>query len=136
MLFSGNHTISNPDEESRIVSSNGFGFNGRVNGTYPYTRSIGDLHLKEKDNNGKSLLVCEPSVFNLRREDILQVFLGTGGVWERPEEVAKNMLMLGKTCKEDVETLEILVSNMIAKDPTVERIGMENILLTEIKFKH
>ena len=91
--------MSNKDEESRIQKANGFNFNGRVNGIYPYTRSIGDLHLKDEDNESRSLLISQPSIFRLRREDIFQIVIGTSGAWERPEEVAKHLLLLGKSCK-------------------------------------
>ena len=49
VLFSGNHTTSNRDEEARIVKAGGFIINDRVNGMYPFTRSIGDFHLKNKN---------------------------------------------------------------------------------------
>lgn len=50
VLFSGNHTTLNRDEETRIIKSNGFILNDRVNGIYPFTRSIGDFHMKSKEN--------------------------------------------------------------------------------------
>ena len=84
VLFAGNHSLSNPDEEARVIKANGFNFNGRVNGIYPYTRSIGDLHLKDDDNENRSLLIAQPSIFRLRREDIYQVVIGSSGAWERP----------------------------------------------------
>lgn len=31
----------------RITRNNGFIYNGKVNGIFPYTRSIGDFHLKK-----------------------------------------------------------------------------------------
>lgn len=47
ILFSGNHITSNKDEESRIIKNNGFIYDGKINGMYPYTRSIGDLQTKK-----------------------------------------------------------------------------------------
>ena len=50
ILFSGNHIASNKEEESRIMKNNGFICDGKVNGIYPYTRSIGDFQMKKNLN--------------------------------------------------------------------------------------
>lgn len=52
ILSAGNHIPSNKTEQDRITRNNGFIYNNKVNGTYPYTRSIGDFYLK-KNVDGK-----------------------------------------------------------------------------------
>lgn len=96
VLFSGNHTTSNVDEEARVFGAGGYVLNGRVNGMYPFTRSVGHLHLKTS-----GLLTSEPTTFSLRKDDICRVILGSSGVWERPDYVVKNVMQLGTNVHAD-----------------------------------
>lgn len=93
VLISGNHTETNRDEETRIKSAGGFFSSGRVNGLFPFTRSIGDYALKNNEFLGKDqqLLVSTPSVFALRKQDIKILVLGSSGLWERTNVVLKEL---------------------------------------------
>lgn len=93
MLISGNHSESNLDDENRVKNAGGFFLNGRVNGMFPYTRSIGDYAFKSNEslNSNQQLITPTPSIFSLRKQDIKMVVLGSGGVWERTNLVLKEL---------------------------------------------
>jgi serine/threonine protein phosphatase PrpC len=92
-LISGNHSESNKEEENRVKSAGGFFLNGKVNGLFPFTRSLGDYALKSNSfaSKDQQLLISSPSVFPLRKEDIKMIVLGSSGLWERTNYVLKQL---------------------------------------------
>jgi hypothetical protein len=62
-----------------------------INGKFLHTKRIGNLKYKNLNNEGKSLLSFEPSVFTLKVEDINAVVMGSSGLWEGPEKVLKGI---------------------------------------------
>jgi serine/threonine protein phosphatase PrpC len=93
VLISGNHSEANKEEAARVKSAGGFFAGGRVNGLFPFTRSLGDYALKDNEFLPKEqqLLVSTASVFALRKQDIRMVVLGSGGLWERTPRVLKEL---------------------------------------------
>lgn len=47
VLISGNHSETNNDDDYRVKNAGGYFINGRLNGVFPFTRSIGDYAFKE-----------------------------------------------------------------------------------------
>jgi serine/threonine protein phosphatase PrpC len=93
VLISGNHSEVNKEDEARVKAAGGFFSSGRVNGLFPFTRSIGDYALKDNEfiNKEQQLMVCTPSVFALRKQDIRMLVLGSSGLWERTNLVLKEL---------------------------------------------
>jgi serine/threonine protein phosphatase PrpC len=91
VLISGNHTESNQDDKNRVKNAGGYFVKGRLNGKFPFTRSIGDYFLKDNPMLSKQqqLLTAVPSIYSLRKQDIKMVVLGSSGVWERTSFVLK-----------------------------------------------
>jgi hypothetical protein len=62
-----------------------------INGKFLHSKGIGNLKYKNLNNEGKSLLSSEPSVFTLRVEDLNAIVMGSSGLWEGPEKVLKSI---------------------------------------------
>lgn len=60
---------------------------------FPFTRSIGDYHFKNDKllKTNQQLLVPTPSIFSLRKGDIKLIVMGSSGIWQRTNQVLKQM---------------------------------------------
>lgn len=138
VLISGNHSESNRDDEARVKNAGGFFMGGRVNGLFPFTRSLGDYALKDNEflSKEQQLLVCTPSVFALRKQDIRMVVLGSSGLWERTNLAIKELT------SDDLELAELeqrargLLSALVSKNPREGELGLRNIALLAIDIKN
>lgn len=83
VLISGNHSETNNDDDARVKNAGGYFINGRTNGIFPFTRSIGDYALKQNSflPKNQQILVSTPSIFSLRKQDIKFFVLGSSGLW-------------------------------------------------------
>jgi len=119
VLISGNHTESNQDDENRVKNAGGYFVNGRINGKFPFTRSIGDYFFKDNEmlNKNQQLLTAIPSIFSLRKQDIKMVVLGSSGIWERTNFVLKELT------EDDLELSDLqlktksVLQRLICKNP-------------------
>lgn len=125
ILKSENHLPSNPIEESRITEAGGFIYSGRVNGTYPYTRSIGDLYLKKsaqgkhrttREEMRRGLISTEPSGFSLMREQVSSILMGSSGIWEQEHKIHIAFDRLGRSKEQDKEEMEKFLDQLIAPE--------------------
>lgn len=138
VLISGNHTEGNSEDEARVKNAGGFFLNGRLNGVFPFTRSIGDYSFKKNDGlgPGQQLLSHIPSIFSLRKQDIKAVVLGSSGVWEEPGQVMKELTEDDCELNELKMKSERLLSSMVSKEPRDGTRGMRNMSLLMIDLKH
>lgn len=67
VLISGTHVIESDLDSDAINKRGGFVTDDLINGKFLHSKSIGNLKYKNLNDQSKSVIGCEPSVFTLRR---------------------------------------------------------------------
>lgn len=65
-MISGNHVIDRDEDIDRVNKRGGFVVENLVNGKFLHNKAIGNLKYKNLNDESKSLISTEPSVFTLR----------------------------------------------------------------------
>lgn len=85
-----------------------------INGKFLHSKSIGNLKYKKVNDQSKSLIGSEPSVFTLRLEDLNAIVMGSSGLWERPEMVLKKIFEEKMNPLQQKENVRSIIQSLIA----------------------
>lgn len=105
---------------------------------FPYTRTIGDYAFKKNEalQKNQQLLIATPSIFTLRKEDMKTIVLGSGGLWENPA------LVLKQITEDDLELEDLklktgqLLRDLVCSNPKEGQQGLKNMSIIVIDLKN